>query len=172
MCGDYIRNRLLEEIREAQFFGISANEVADREQMSLVVQFVDKDKNIREEFLGFVQCDSGTHGKSWPITYFRNFRTYNGKLWRPDIQWCRCNGRQCHRSFFLYLSVYPKALYTHCTSHILNHCIIKSLDLWIVKNMMGLADSIARFFRNSPKQQVALEMIWVGMTIQSAPNWK
>ena len=29
VCGDYIRNRLLEEIREAQFFGISADEVAD-----------------------------------------------------------------------------------------------------------------------------------------------
>ena len=30
--------------------------------MSLVVRFVDKDMNIREEFLGFVQCDSGTDG--------------------------------------------------------------------------------------------------------------
>ena len=53
VCGDYIRNRLLAEIREAQFFAISADEVADlsnREQMSLVVRFVDRDKNVREEF--------------------------------------------------------------------------------------------------------------------------
>ena len=70
------------------------------------------------------------------------------------------------------LSVYPKVLYTYCTSYILNLCVVKSLDLRIVKNTMGLADSIARFFKNSPKRQVALEMIWVGMTIQTVPNWK
>ena len=77
VCGDYIRNRLLEEIREAQFFGISADEVADlsnREQMSLVVRFVDKDKNIREEFLGFVQCDSGTDGETLTHTILQNLQ--------------------------------------------------------------------------------------------------
>ena len=29
MCGDYIRNAILEEIREAHFLAISADEVAD-----------------------------------------------------------------------------------------------------------------------------------------------
>ena len=69
------------------------------------------------------------------------------------------------------LSVYPKALYTHCTSHILNLCVVKSLDLRNVKNMMGLADSIARFFKNSPKQPWKwLSMMQVVMTVQGVRN--
>ena len=60
--------------------------------------------------------------------------------------------------------VYPKAIYTHCASHVLNLCVVKSLDLRIVKNMMGPADSIARFFKNSPKRQVALEMVICDMS--------
>ena len=34
--------------------------------MSLVVRFVNHDKNIREEFFGFVQCDSGRWGNLDP----------------------------------------------------------------------------------------------------------
>ena len=42
--------------------------------MSLVVRFVDKDKNIREEFLGFVQCDSGTDGETLTHTILQNLQ--------------------------------------------------------------------------------------------------
>jgi hypothetical protein len=40
LCGNHIREKLLNEIREAMFFAISADEVADasnKEQMSIVV---------------------------------------------------------------------------------------------------------------------------------------
>ena len=57
------------------------------------------------------------------------------------------------------LNLHPKAIYTHCASHILNLCVVKSLNLQIVKNMMGLADCISRFFKNSPKRQLALESV-------------
>ena len=67
VCGDYIRNKLLKEIRVAFFFSISADEVADlsnKDQMSLVSRFVDSDLNIREEFLGFAPCDRVTDGET------------------------------------------------------------------------------------------------------------
>ena len=64
------------------FLVISADEVADlsnREQMSLVVRIVDKDKNINEEFLGFVQYGSGTDGAT--LTHVLQ------KLQDGDLEW-------------------------------------------------------------------------------------
>ena len=34
------------------------------EQLSLVLRFVDKDSEIREEFLGFLHCELGFTGKA------------------------------------------------------------------------------------------------------------
>ena len=53
---DFIQNRLLSEIREAKFYSIIADEVSchNVEQMPLCMHFVDKENNIREEFLEFV----------------------------------------------------------------------------------------------------------------------
>jgi hypothetical protein len=128
--------------------------------MSVVVRC---NKNIREEFLGFVQCDSGTDGETLTHTILQKVQDE----WSLRMENCRGQtydgtGAMAGRVWGVstrILSVYPKALYTHCTSHILNLCVVKSLDLQIVKNMMGLADSIAGFFKKSPKRQIALEMV-------------
>ena len=53
--------------------------------------------------------------------------------------------------------MYPKAIYTHCSSHVLNLCIVKSINLREVSNMMDVASSISRFFSNSPKRQLLLD---------------
>lgn len=114
------------EVCEAHFFGISADEVADlsnREQMSLV-RFVDKDKNIREEFLGFVQCDGGTDGETLTHTILQKFQDE----WGLRMENCRGQTYDgagamagCRKGVSTrILGLYPKALYTHCTSHILN----------------------------------------------------
>ena len=39
---------------------------------------------------------------------------------------------------------YPKAVYTHCSSH--NLCIVNSAKEADVRNMMDVAGSVARFF--------------------------
>ena len=52
---------------------------------------------------------------------------------------------------------YPRALYTHCSSHGLNLCIVKSTSISDVRNMMDIADKVARFFNYSPKRLLALE---------------
>ena len=57
----------------------------------------------------------------------------------------------------LILQHYPKVVYGHCASHILNMCLVKSLSLWIIQNMMDLAVNLSWFFNNSPKCQGALE---------------
>ena len=157
---------LLDEIREAYFFAISADEVADsanREQMSLLFRFVDSCKNIREEFPGFVQCDGGVDGETLTHTILNKIQDE----WGLDMDNCRGQtydgtgvmaGKRKGVSTRI-LNLHPKAIYTHCASHILNLCVVKSLNLQIVKNMMGLADSISRFFKNSPKRQLALAVV-------------
>ena len=164
VCGDYIRNKLLREIREAFFFSISADEVADlsnKEQMSLVARFIDTDLNIREEFLGFATCDK-TDGETLASIIIQKFRDE----WGLTMENCRGQTYDgagsmagCVRGISTRIqAMYSKALYTHCTSHVLNLCVVNGLDLRIVKNMMGLADSIAKFFKNSPKRQVTFEI--------------
>ena len=54
----------------------------------------------------------------------------------------------------------PKALYTHCTSHRLNLCVVKCCSIREINNMMESADKISRFFNNSPKRQLTLER-WI-----------
>ena len=54
--GERIRNQLLAEVRNAKFFSVSADEAADssnKEQLPLVLRFVDATNSIREELVDF-----------------------------------------------------------------------------------------------------------------------
>src|SRR5678815_3127102 len=56
ICGKLICNQILNEVNNCKYFSLLADEVADisgTEQLSIGVHFVDKDFNVREEFLGF-----------------------------------------------------------------------------------------------------------------------
>ena len=63
-----------------------------------------------------------------------------------SLRWGGCNG--------------TKALFTHCAAHRLNLCVVKCCSIRNVSNMMQTADTVARFFNNSPKRQVLLET-WI-----------
>ena len=55
VIGDAIRDEISDEIQSVKFFSILADEVTDcsnLEQVSIVIRFVDRDKTIRENFLG------------------------------------------------------------------------------------------------------------------------
>ena len=55
IANDFIQNQLLCEIREAKCFAVLADVSCHNvEQMPTCIRFVDKDCNIREEFLAFV----------------------------------------------------------------------------------------------------------------------
>ena len=65
VCGEFIRNGILDEVRQACFYSISADEAVDRsnhEQMTLVVRFCDESDNVREEFMEFVACPGSQRG--------------------------------------------------------------------------------------------------------------
>ena len=57
----------MEEVREAKFLSVCADEVADssnKEQLSLMLRFVDKTGVVREEFISFLLCEFGTTGEA------------------------------------------------------------------------------------------------------------
>lgn len=65
VIGEWLTNKIVDEVKEARFFTVVADEVADvsnTEQMSIVVRYVDNQCEIKEEFIEFISCKSGTIG--------------------------------------------------------------------------------------------------------------
>ena len=63
--GAIIVNNLSQEIRDSKYFFIMSDEAADisnKENLSVVIRFLDSSKTVREEFVGFYLCEDGTTG--------------------------------------------------------------------------------------------------------------
>ena len=97
--------------------------------MYLVLHFVDKDNNIREDFLKFIHCHGCLHGSELATVLLKGIH---------DLGLDISNGRgQCYNgagSVYGYINglnthilrLNKKAIYTHCHSHRLNLVIAKS----------------------------------------------
>ena len=62
VLGTYIQDKIVIEINEAGAFSLLADEASDsnnKEQLPLVLRFVDKERNVREEFVGFYEGRTG-----------------------------------------------------------------------------------------------------------------
>ena len=165
ICGDLIRNKLLESIRTARFYSIIADEATDSaniEQLSLSIRYVQNDAPC-EKFLGFLKCEAGTTGEA-----IANMILTQLDEWQLEPQLLRgqaydgagAMAGQAKGVAARIRAKYPKASYSHCASHRLNLCIVKCCSIREVSNMMQTADSISRFFKYSPKRQLALEK-WI-----------
>ena len=165
ICGDLIRQQILDNIKEALFFSIIADEatdVANKEQLSISIRFVCNNKPC-EKFPGFIECVNGVSGEAIASTILTQLSS-----WHLPASLLRGQGYDgagamsgCTKGVAARISTeYPKALYTHCAAHRLNLCVVKSCAIREVSNMMETADSITRFFNNSPKRQLELEK-WI-----------
>ena len=66
-AGKYIKDQLSAEIPATKYFSVIADEATDvsnKENLSLVIRFVDSMQTIREEFVGFHLCEEGTSGRA------------------------------------------------------------------------------------------------------------
>ncbi len=52
---------------------------------------------------------------------------------------------------------YPKALYVHCVSHVLNLCVVAACSIQAIRNMYGVMEEICLFFNYTPKRQQELQ---------------
>ncbi len=71
ILGDLIRNKILANVKESQFFTIQADEVTDCanvEQMSLVLRYVHPQTSVMtEDLVDFVECDWSSDSKENPL---------------------------------------------------------------------------------------------------------
>ena len=123
--------------------------------MSLVVQFVDKTSTIREEFLGFVPCKLGLSGEAIANTILDELRQLN-----LPIHLCRGQGYNGAGNMAGRISgaaariqaTHAKAVYVHCSSHVLNLCVAKCCQEQLVRNMMDTVRVVSEFYNFSPKR--------------------
>ena len=161
--GQVISEKIVNDIKESKFFTIIADEAADsshKEQMALVLRFVDKNMDIREEFIAFLQCKWGLSGENLA-------KLLLGALNDLDlpIEDCRGQGYDgagsvagCVKGLAAHiLRLNPKALYTHCYSHRLNLSICDSMSIIEVKKMLKHVKEVTNFINISQTRNMPFE---------------
>ena len=158
----YISNNLSREVRESKYFSILTDEAADisnKEHLSVVVRFVDSEKNIREEFVGFYLCEGGTAG----VAIKELILQASADL---GLSMDDCRG-QCYDGAgnmagrlsgvsSLIRQAHEKAIYVHCMNHRLNLCVADTCSLALLSTMMNVVRALSDLFNNSPKRQQCL----------------
>ncbi len=164
VLSDHVRDKILSRVRQAQYFTLMADEVTDcsnKEQLSIVLRYVDPDsKQIREDFVSFVECDTGCSGRALADKMLCFFHTHGLDLTKLRGQSYDGAGNMSGKTngAAALISVeYPLAHYLHCASHCLNLAVVKSLDETNIRNMMGVIDRVSIFFHAHPKRQRKLE---------------
>ena len=163
ICEGYILEKLTDEIKASRYFSVLADEATDtsnREQMALVIRFVDSKSEIREVFVGFFECNEGISGEAISKKILEGVEKLS-----LDMRFCRGQGYdgtgnmagKCSGAAARIQRMYPDAPYVHCGAHILNLCVAKACSIQVVSNMMGQVRVVSEFFNNSPKRFSHLE---------------
>ena len=157
--GALIVNNLSQEIRDSKYFSIMSDEAADisnKENLSVVIRFLDSAKTVRKEFVGFYLCEDGTTGAA-----IKDLIT--GAVAHLGLPMDDCHG-QCYDgagnmsgrlngASSLIRAEHDKAIYLHCMNHRPNLCVADMCQLPLVRNMMDIVRRLSEFFDNSPKRQ-------------------
>jgi hypothetical protein len=172
---EMIQKKIVDEIKEANFFTILADEVEShhKEVCSLCVRFVDVDKNIREEFLDFVPLvrTTGEHIGASLIKSIKDLGLNIDSCRGQGYDGCSAMSSEAVGVQAVVKRHAPNALYVHCFGHCLNLVIAHSCKLVSVRNTIDALKEVCLFFLHSPKKLQLLEAI-VQSNIQEAPRRK
>ena len=144
IIGEFIRNKILNEIKVSKHFVIIADETADisgTEQFTLAIRYYRQSTfEMCEEFVDFVPVKSTTGGTLSDTILERI------KLWGLDIKYLRGQGYDgasnmsgCFKGVAArILAIQPLAYYTHCSAHCLNLVVVSSCEIESVQKMFLL----------------------------------
>lgn len=178
----YIRNQITKDLKEgkhSKYFSVLADEVTDtttnKEVLTLCLRFLSgtdrANISISEAFVDFIPLERTTgraiadaimkslHDNGFDIENLRG-QGYDGASAMSSSRQ-GVNGR--------IREVAPKALYSHCKSHILNLSISSSCKQLSIRNMIGSLNEVYLFFANSPKRQAFFEKI---LALTECPSTK
>ena len=152
ICKRLVIKSIVREVKNAKFFSVLADEAADVskvQQIALVIRFVDQLSEIRESFLGFFPCSEGLTGRAIA-------KQIVGAVSDVGLDMSLCRGQgydgagnmagKLNGASAIIRNEFPKALYVHCKSHLLNLCVASTCDLELVRNMMDQVQSTTNFF--------------------------
>ena len=130
-CGQVISQKIVNEVKRNKKNSVIADEASDcsnKEQLSLVLRFVDDICDVREDFVVFLHCKWGLSGESLAMLLLTKISNLG-----LGINDCRgqgyddaaavsgkINGLSAH-----IFKLNKKAIYTHCHSHRLNVSVSK-----------------------------------------------
>ena len=172
ICGSIIRSTIVSRIQAARIFSVMADEAADasnKEQLAVCISFVNQSTlEIEERFMCFSECNAGTTGEAIADNILSQLDSW--QLSASDLRGQTYDGAGAmagkrRGAAARITDQYPKALYTHCAAHALNLCVVECCSIPEIRNTMDIADSICRFFGNSPKRQLCLER-WIAQTLE------
>ena len=157
ICGDVVSSTIITEIKKAKYFSIMADEAADiskMEQLSIVIRYVDQSSNVTEKILGFVRCARGLSGES-VSTEILKWLDASGL----DIKLCRGQGYDGAGNMAGKVKgvaariqrCYPRAIYVHCGSHLLN-LAVASCAIQEISSMLEHVREVTQFFNSHPNQ--------------------
>jgi hypothetical protein len=158
ICGKQIEGKIISEITGSNcpIYSVLADEAADcgnKEQMPIVLRYVDSNKEINERFIKYVHCKEGMTG----LALATNIENTLEEVGLP-LQNCRGQGYDGASAMSSERKGVSgriqqknhKAIYVHCSSHRLNLVVAKACSILPVKNMLGQAQKIVSFFSGSP----------------------
>lgn len=161
LIGNKIRSDILNEVRNAKFYSIIADEVTDtanKEELSLVIRYV-HDGEIREVFVDFLEVERIT-GRLLGEAILMWLRNHNIS---PADMRGQCYDGASNMSGArsgvkaVVQEEAPKAMYYHCASHRLNLSVVSACSIQALKNAESYVGEIARFFSYSAKRQRLLD---------------
>ena len=86
-CGNAIEEILINDIKKSKYFSIMADKASDcamLEQFSIVIRYVDLNGSIKEVFLLFFECKTGTSGLNMATNIIETLKEFS-----VDIKNCR-----------------------------------------------------------------------------------
>lgn len=142
---------MLKEVRVVKFFSVCTDEAADysnKEQLPLVIRFVDAVDSIRKVFVDFVFCNTGTTGSAIADTSLGTLAAYG-------LNTCFIRGRgydgagnmagKYRGAASIIQSQFPKVVYVHCAAYAMNLCVVAACSVQLVKNMMSTLTTLCIF---------------------------
>ena len=156
--------KIVQEVKEAKFFAVCADEAADaanKEQLALIIRFVDKSGLVQEHFLEFLHCASGVSGEAIAQNILCALEKHSLDVSNLRGQGYDGAGNMAGKYQGAAARIqrnHPKAIYVHCAAHILNLCIVAACKVQGIRNMQGTLDQICFFFNLSPKREQELQV--------------
>lgn len=165
ICGNIIREKIVEEIKESPYFTVlfdETSDVAGIEQASLCIRYLKNDQ-IVENFLTFVAITntSGENLAAVILTTVENFGLDLNKLRGQGYDGASNMAGMFKGVQARIIEKYPHAIYTHCCNHALNLVIVTSTNsssaTQSIKNMIGVVKTVTNFVRDSALRRDVLK---------------